>query len=321
MKGLSIIIPCYKRKRELKKCLECLAQNKGIDKEFKYEILVIENSSKKELEKLVTKFKDLNLRYFWLQKKGISRAKNFGAKRAKYEILVFCDSDIELKEDVLLKTFSTFKNNPYAAMVSGKVFWQGTKKLDRPSLTDRFFKYKGFIFAECFYGRYMACLKKAFLKVGGFDDKLFNMRGEGVDLSTKFWRAGYPLVFNPKIQCYHKKEAPFSVSRKIEEKNLLMFRSMILHCYKYDGDLEKSPWRAKALNRWGRKLFGENLPYKILESAARSLNWFFENKKQILISKQEIPKIFDFKPEDIFSNKTLLLRCLKEAPKRVKAAK
>jgi len=96
---------------------------------------------------------------------------------------------------------------------------------------------------------------------------------------------------------------------------------MLLHCYKYDANLGQSPYQAKSLNIWGRKLFGESLPYLILESASKSIDWILKNKEEILKSRKEIPKTFDFKPEDVFSKKKLLLRCLKEAPKRIKKLK
>lgn len=66
------------------------------------------------------------------KKRGIAYAKNFGVKKAKYPILCFCDTDIEVEKDTLWQTVLTFKNNPYANMVSGKIFWQETEKIDRP---------------------------------------------------------------------------------------------------------------------------------------------------------------------------------------------
>lgn len=321
MENISIIIPCYKRKKELFQCLKKISESDNLGKNFNYEVIVVESQSK-VLGRLIKNFKNLKIRYFWLKERGIARAKNYGAKKAKYEILCFCDSDIEVKKDTLWETILTFKNNPYAGLISGKVFWKETKKLDRPSKTDRFFKYKGHIFAEFSYGRYIACLKKCFFDAKGFDDKLFNMRGEGVDLSVKFWRAGYPLVYNPKIQVFHKKKAPFSVTRQIKEKDTLLFQSMILHSYKYNNwNLEKIPYLAISLNEWGRKLFGKYLPYKIIESAAKLIDWILENKNKIISSKKEIPKIFDFKPEDMFTDKKLVLECLKSAPARIEKIK
>ena len=66
------------------------------------------------------------------------------------------------------------------------------------------------------------------------------------------------------------------------------------------------------------KIFGEKLPYAIVDTIINSIDWFFKNKKNILRAKKEIPKVFDFKPEDVFSNKRLLLKCLRGAPKRIK---
>lgn len=323
MRGVSVIIPCYKRKKELKECLKSLAKSEGLNKEFDYEIFIIESSEQQVLKGLISEFKDLKLKHFRLKKRGISKAKNFGAEKAKYEVLVFCDSDVKVEKDTLLQTFSTFQDNAFAGMVSGKVFWQEQKRLDRPSPTDRFFKYKGSIFAECFYGRYLACLKKAFFKVKGFDAQLFNMRGEGTDLSIKFWRAGYPLLFNPKIAVEHFREAPLSVTRKIAERNVLMFNSIMLLLYKYQSNLKNSPYHSSSLYLWTKKLLGNSTPFLILESWAQSLEWTTKNYKNIKESREEVPKQYDFKPFEVCSqhNRALLNDCLKKAPRRLKSLK
>ncbi len=323
MLGISIIIPCYKREKELEKCLKFLLRSKALGKNFDYEILIIENSEKQKLRNLISEFKNLKLRYFWLKKKGIAKAKNFGAKKSRYKILCFCDSDIKVEKNTLWKTILTLKNNSYAAMVSGNLFWQGTKRIDRPQKTDRFFKYKRYIFAECFYGRYIACFKRAFLKVGGFDDKLFNMRGEGVDLSLKFWRAGYPLLFNPEIKIFHTKEASLSVTRAVPEKNSSMFNSIAFLLYKYQSDLKNSPYHSSSLYLWTKKLFGKFVPFLILEAWSKSLESIAKNYKDIIKSRKKIPQRYNFKPFEIFSkqNRQLLAKCLKAAPERLKKYK
>ena len=125
------------------------------------------------------------------------------------------------------------------------------------------------------------------------------------------------MIFNPKIQVYHEKEAPLSMIRWMPERNTMLFRSMILHTFKYDSTLLSNPYRAKSLDIWGREDFGKDLPFVMLESAANSINWIGKNYQIILKARDEIPKNFDFKPEDTFSNKKLLTKCLKQAPRRL----
>ncbi len=319
MKGLSIIIPCYKRKKELKECLQSISKSEGLGKDFNYEIIIVENSPKKELEKVVLEFRNLNVRYFWTKRMGVSVSRNYGAKKARYDILCFCDSDIILKERTLLETYLTFTNNPYASLVSGKVFWYKTNKLDRPSATDRFFNFKKISFAECFYGRFIACQKSCFFKAGCYDAYLFNARGEGVDLSIRFWRAGYPLVFNPKIAVFHRKHAEASISRDNNKGNTEMLNSIMLLLYKYqDNEKTKNNTRYHpiSLYNWTKGLFGKMTPFIILEAWSDSLGWLFRKYRKIINSRINVPSKYDFKPFEVLSNKKLLVRCIREFPKR-----
>jgi GT2 family glycosyltransferase len=329
MKGASIVIPCYKRPGQVSRCLKLLLGSTGLDRQFKMEIILVDDSPDDKIKRLVKKLATKKPACVSFKYKkpsinaGIAAARNIGVSLASNEIIIATDSDIEVEKETVLETIRTFEKHKTGAMVSGNVYWLGGAvdgKLDRPRRHDRRIKVGKTTYIEMLHGRYVAFLKKAFEKVGGYDAELFPMQGEGPDLSISFWRAGYPLVYNPKIKVHHlsgyaKKEkikSPYLYHGWNMRRTALMFRSILLYFYKY-GCLEprKSNWM-KTIALESARNFGEISEYVILSSLSSTLDWISENRKKIERSKGKIPKKYDFKPYDVFTDRKLLMKCVKK---------
>lgn len=108
---LSIIIPTYNEEKVIGECLKSLARQSYQD----FEVIVVDDgSSDKTMEVLKgwrlgvgglnTQHSTLNglqLSVFEQDHKGAGAARNFGAKRAKGEILVFVDADMTFDQDFI----------------------------------------------------------------------------------------------------------------------------------------------------------------------------------------------------------------------------
>ncbi|MBL7159271.1 glycosyltransferase [Candidatus Microgenomates bacterium] len=313
---LSIIIPCYKRANQTKKTLKLLLGSKGWGKEFQAEIIVVDSTPDDSLKKALVSFGN-QIKYIHPKKTGISVNKNVGARVSKGDILIFCDSDIEVKKDTLKKVITAFKAHPKAAMIMGTAIWKGGEKdgqKDRPRREDRILKYQGTNFVEAIYGRFMATYKDIFWQVGGFDEEFFNMRGEGSNFSIRYWRSGFPLVYEPLIETHHVFGAADAITRSISYPERGPLRDWLILSLQY-GLWGREGNFAKTMS-WLEEWFGKNDKYVIMENVVALLPWFVENWKRInKASKKALKPKYDFKFLEIFSERKLFEKCVREFEK------
>lgn len=89
---LSVIVPVYNVEQYLEQCLESLI-NQTIDK---YEIIIVNDGSKDNSQKIIDKYQKLypnKIKSYIKPNGGLSDARNFGLKYAKGEYIAFLDSD------------------------------------------------------------------------------------------------------------------------------------------------------------------------------------------------------------------------------------
>lgn len=89
---ISVIIPTYNRGSIIKKSIESVLNQSYVD----IEVLIVDDGSTDDTEKVVANIKDSRVRYFRLEKNsGACVARNIGASLAKGEYIAFQDSDDE----------------------------------------------------------------------------------------------------------------------------------------------------------------------------------------------------------------------------------
>lgn len=318
---VSVVIATYKRPNETQKCLDLLDKSEGLNRDYQLEVLVIDSSpdilTKTAIYKSTCKF---DVKYIKLKKKTLpGEARTLAIKKANDELIIILDSDIEVKNDTILKMIQYMKNHPLVARMTGKsIFSSGEKKgqVDRPTKWDRIYKQGDISFIEGIYGRYEIFYKAPFLNINGYDE-IFGACGEGTDISVRFWRAGYPLALDDTIIAHHNSEAPESLRRSDPDRMTSMYRSLFLVAYKYDvSDFSQSRHFIET-HQERKAAYGEQTEFHAIVSAARSIEWFKKNYGKLINSKKNIPKIYDFKPFDIFTNQELLKRCLSDSKKRI----
>lgn len=315
MLKISIVIPSYKRVSQTLRTVELILNSNGINKEFSAQIIIADSSPDKELKlALENKFGN-TIVYTQPKKPGIATNKNQGARIAQYPILIFCDSDMEVEPNTLLNTILSLKHHPTAAAVTGQVVWRGGKKngqLDRPRAEDRMITIKKTTYTEAIYSRYLATYKKVFWEVGGYDEEVFNMRGEGSDLSIRYWRAGYPLVFDSSIIVHHVYETEGGIIRGVAHPEWGIAKDLLLLAYKYDilDDKFKNFVNTVTANF---KEFDSDGYYRIIQGIALNLDLITKVKSLLDKYRKESRPIYNFKFLEIFSDKKLFNKCINNA--------
>ena len=95
---ISIIIAIYNRKDELFELLNSLSHQ--TDKDF--EIIIVDDGSKIDLRPTTELFKEsLNIQFYRKDNSGPGLSRNYGARRAKNDWLVFVDSDVIVEKDYI----------------------------------------------------------------------------------------------------------------------------------------------------------------------------------------------------------------------------
>ena len=86
---ISIIVPIYNTEKYLEKCIDSLINQTYKD----LEIILINDGSKDNSDKIVNKYKDSRIKYFKKENEGIGKTRNFGIEKATGDYLMFIDSD------------------------------------------------------------------------------------------------------------------------------------------------------------------------------------------------------------------------------------
>jgi cellulose synthase/poly-beta-1,6-N-acetylglucosamine synthase-like glycosyltransferase len=191
---ISVIIPCKNEFADIEDCIKSISNQTFPRSE--YEILVVDGGSTDGTLELLKKYASVKVIPESGEHKSAANARNIGAKQAKGKILVFMDADTAYNTVYLERIYEHFKNLKIHAVTA--------KSVD--------FKNSTFL-AKCYYAERCASTKKVhfgvhcvrvgvFKKLGGFNPKLGF--GEDADLWSRFVKAGYKAVYEPRAISEHK---------------------------------------------------------------------------------------------------------------------
>lgn len=99
-----------------------------------YELLLIDNGSSDNSKKIIDKYKDERIKYFYLDEANVSNARNFGMKQSRGEFTYFMDGDDTIESDCLEKAISTLKEKEVDLVLFNfnKVFKNSRTKVELP---------------------------------------------------------------------------------------------------------------------------------------------------------------------------------------------
>lgn len=205
---VSVIVPTYCEEENIERCLKSIRRQKF---HKNIEVIVVDSDSPDKTKVIAENYAD---RVINIRERGVSKARNAGAKRANGELLLFLDADTILDEYFIAQMNESF-NDQKIVGVSGFVW--GLEKLGVLDNLFKSFHYNllnriasltakiGFPF---FSTVCCACRKSVFHEVGGFDENL--AIAEDIAFSLKMGKVG---------RCSVRKEAKAYTSLRRVEKN------------------------------------------------------------------------------------------------------
>ena len=263
---ISIIIPTYNRYSVLKRAIQSIKNQTYTN----YEIIIIDDGSSDETYNIKDEFS--NVRYFYKQNGGVSSARNFGIKEARYEWIAFLDSDDEWSVEKLFLQVLFHNENPNIFISYTDEKWIRDGKVI--NLPKKFRKYDGDIFNKLLSHTFIApsatmINKKLFDKVGLFDEDLevcedydlylriaidnkiglidkkltIKYGGENDQLSSKFWGMDrFRVVALEKLLTIDK-EKDKVIAMMLVKKYTLLLKGAI----KYDRITQEKEYKKKIL--------------------------------------------------------------------------
>ncbi|NIQ07578.1 MAG: glycosyltransferase [Candidatus Korarchaeota archaeon] len=161
---VSVIIPTYQEEKYIANTLSKLVTiNPTI------EIVVVDGGSQDKTVNIARQFTD---KVYQIQKRGISRARNHGAKQADGDILVFLDSDVYPPANFVEKVLETF-DNPTVVGATCHIMPTQSRFAELA-----FFYFYNLLIQLCTKfkphsrGEFLAVRKNDFLEVDGFDENM-----------------------------------------------------------------------------------------------------------------------------------------------------
>jgi GT2 family glycosyltransferase len=195
----SLIVCTYRRDDVLVATLESLIRMCPPD----CELLVVDQIAEHTPETrnfLETASSASRLRYFNLDEAGLTRARNFGAKMAHGQVLIFLDDDI-IPGAKLIEAHLAAYEDPKVAAVAGQVLNLGEEQKFAPGLFVHTEQMKDF---RALYGANFSIRRAVFIAIGGSDERLgVHSYTEDVLLASQIVEKGFSIVYEPLASIHH----------------------------------------------------------------------------------------------------------------------
>lgn len=209
----SIIIPTFNGARRIRPCLESLLRQRD---GRTIEILVVDDGSKDNTAEVVKSYSGVRL----LSQKnaGPAAARNFGAREASGDLILFTDDDCEPAAGWLNAMLAPFSD---AEVVGVK----GAYRTRQKPLVARFvqaeyedrYRLMTRIRDIDFIDTYSAAFRRSrFLEMGGYDTDFPVACAEDIELSYRMSAKGWKMRFAPQAIVYH--QHPDSLVRYLKKK-------------------------------------------------------------------------------------------------------
>lgn len=215
------MIPTYNRADSLISTLDSVA-NQSISKDL-YEIIVIDDGSMDGTELRIKNYelgvKKPVVRFFKIPNGGHAKARNFGIKQAKGEIIFFTDDDCVVPHDWIERLLAGYRDYPEAVGVGG---WH--QAYDKDAKVKYFDKYIYFIVSKRFPDMFgfetltdslwhnlagntanVSYKKKVLDEVEGFDENFSLAGAVDWDLKVNIQRRGHKLLYVPVMISHMKR--------------------------------------------------------------------------------------------------------------------
>lgn len=211
MPRVSVLTPIYNTNpAHLRECIESILNQTFKDFEF---IIVNDSPENKELDKIVSSYKDPRIKYFKNKKNiGISATRNRLLKLAKGEYLaIFDHDDISVPERLALEV-EYLDNNPYVGVVSGWLQCFGTESntFDNP---EKDFDIKVHLLQNCYVAHTAAMIRKSVLTKNNIEYEEYYTPAEDYRLWARLMDVTYFYNFQKPLVYYRTHETMTTISQ------------------------------------------------------------------------------------------------------------
>ena len=192
---VSVIIPVYNGEKTIKNCLQNIIKK---NKNLKKEIIVINDNSNDKTDKILKSFKKIKVINF-NKNKGVGFARNYGAKKAKYNLLCYVDSDLIISKNSITKLIKRLKKDKLTGSVGGI---QKVINLTKNNWSSNFVCLKscfGFedvkdeVEFSVIHSEFCVIKKKYLFKIGGWKSYR-NAGGEEFEIGHRITQSGKKIV-------------------------------------------------------------------------------------------------------------------------------
>jgi GT2 family glycosyltransferase/SAM-dependent methyltransferase len=246
---VSIIIPVYDGSDLTFQCLKSLITHTS---DVKYEVLVVDDSSRDATQQMLSQIKGLRV-FRNEENRGFILSCNRGAEEARGKYLLFLNNDTTVTPHWLKELRDTLESEPRAGAVGAKLIYHDRRLQEAGSILWRDGSALGYGRGddpgkpEYLYLREVdycsaACMlvrRGLFQELGGFDVRYVPAYYEDADLCMGLREKGYKVLFQPRAIVHHHEYSSSSPdrSKNLMEANQLRFaekwRARLQNHYEY----------------------------------------------------------------------------------------
>jgi len=221
---VSIVIPC---KNEGENIVMTLASLLASGNKVNYEVIVIDDGSDDDCCNGIAERYEV-VKLYRTEGIGAARARNYGAGKAKGDILIFCDAHLTFSEhwvDKLIPFLERYDAISPGIGVMGELgiagyglVWDENLKIQWYTKKPRAVKAVPLLPGGCL------CIKReVFEDIGGFDKGSIVWGHEDEEISLKLWLFGYSCCIYPEALVLHKfrDQHPYKVTSEHVNYNFL----------------------------------------------------------------------------------------------------
>lgn len=209
---ISVVVPTIGRADALARCLQALVGNSP----GPAEIVVVDQSGGLEIARVVDEHRERfpALRHVPMHRRGLSAARNAGARAARGNLLAFTDDDCVPDVQWLSELLSSFSSDARLAAVTGPMLplgreAEGVAVSSRTGTTRREFAGRTLPWVVGTGGN-TALRREWFDRLEGYDERLgagtSGMAGEDLDLFRRLLQSGGRVLYSPTAVCRHERK-------------------------------------------------------------------------------------------------------------------
>lgn len=204
---ISVIVPVHNGGTKLQCCLSALASPTSSS----VEIIIVDDASTDGAVGAVT---ERGVRLLRLaQRSGPAAARNYGAREAVGEILLFVDADVVVRPDTIERVARAFRRDPGLAALFGSYDDDPAEKnflSQYKNLFHHFVHQQSSGEAATFWAGCGAIRREIFDRMGGFDQSKYQRPAiEDLELGYRMAIAGYKILLDKGLQVKHLKRWGF----------------------------------------------------------------------------------------------------------------